>query len=207
MYHVSRIRRFVLSQNTITRRQLFGMIFGGATVGGVLAKSKKDTPTLLRPPGAQPESDFLAACIRCGQCVEACPYDSLKLATATQGTATAGTPYLVAREVPCHLCQNYGEMRCIPACPTQALQPLAEKSDVEMGVAVVNPNTCLAWNGVMCRACWHICPFPNTAIDFDLRGRPNVYPESCVGCGLCEFACPTKTTSITIIPSRTQEAE
>ena len=35
----------------------------------------------LRPPGALPDGRFEAACIRCGQCVQACPYDTLQLAT------------------------------------------------------------------------------------------------------------------------------
>ena len=33
----------------------------------------------LRPPGALGEADFLAACTRCGQCVAACPFDTLTL--------------------------------------------------------------------------------------------------------------------------------
>jgi len=35
---------------------------------------------ILRPPGALSEDDFLATCIKCGMCVEACPYDTLLLA-------------------------------------------------------------------------------------------------------------------------------
>ena len=31
------------------------------------------TRTLLRPPGALPEAEFLEVCYRCGNCVEACP--------------------------------------------------------------------------------------------------------------------------------------
>ncbi len=30
----------------------------------------------LRPPGAIPEDDFLAACIKCGQCVQVCPVEA-----------------------------------------------------------------------------------------------------------------------------------
>ncbi len=192
------------SRDTLNRRQFFSLIFGGAAVGGVLAAGKHTSPVLLRPPGAQAEADFLAACIRCGQCVEACPYDTLKLATAAEGAA-AGTPYLVARDIPCYLCQNYGEMRCIPACPTGALQPVAQKSEVRMGVAVIDENTCLAFNDVICRACWHACPFPDAAIELDLRGRVFVHPEACVGCGLCERACITEPSSIVIVPTGDKE--
>ncbi len=165
---------------------------------------KQASPVFLRPPGAQLEADFLAACIRCGQCVEACPYDTLKLATATEGVA-AGTPYLIARDIPCYLCQGHGDMLCIPACPTSALQPVAEKSDVRMGVAVIDEDTCLAYNGVICRACWHACPFPDEAIELDFRGRVFVHPKACVGCGLCERACITEPSSIVIIPTGDKE--
>ncbi|WP_198151046.1 4Fe-4S binding protein, partial [Hyphomicrobium sulfonivorans] len=35
--------------------------------------------------------DFLSACVRCGLCVRACPYDTLKLATLGD-PAALGTP-------------------------------------------------------------------------------------------------------------------
>jgi ferredoxin-type protein NapG len=186
--------------DTLSRRHFFGLVIGGGVVAGLVAGSKRISPPLLRPPGAQLEQDFLAACIRCGQCVEACPYDTLLLAGVTEG-ASLGTPYLVARENPCYLCQNYGEMRCIPACPSGALQPVAEKSDVRMGVAVIDQDKCLAWNGVVCRACWHACPFPDAAIELDLRGRAIIIEDACVGCGICVHACLTEPTSITIVPT------
>jgi ferredoxin len=44
-----------------------------------------------RPPGAIAEHDFLDACVRCGLCVRACPYDTLHLA-APGGPVPAGTP-------------------------------------------------------------------------------------------------------------------
>jgi len=179
-------------------------LVGGAAGWGGLSGLKGVSPILLRPPGAQPEEDFLAACIRCGQCVEACPYNTLKLAELAQGAAL-GTPYLVPRQIPCYLCQKYGEMRCIPACPTGALRPVAEKSQVRMGMAVINRDLCLAWNNVICRACWHACPFPDAAIELDLRGRPVVHPGACVGCGLCDYACLTEPSSITIAPAGPDE--
>ena len=59
----------------------------------------------LRPPGALAERDFAAACIKCGLCVAACPYDTLKLATLGEAVLS-GTPSFVPRDVPCYMCTD-----------------------------------------------------------------------------------------------------
>jgi MauM/NapG family ferredoxin protein len=186
----------------LTRRRFLttlALTLGGGVGGFWLRQDKARAPNLLRPPGALPENDFLAACIRCGLCVEACPYHTLKLADATHLTAL-GTPYLVARVVPCRLCQGYAELKCIAACPTGALRPVKTWREIRMGVAVINRDTCLAWQGTPCRACWHACPFPNEAIVLDERGRALVDETKCIGCGICENACVTEPSSIGVTP-------
>ncbi len=45
-----------------------------------LQKSAKAQGFVPRPPGALPPDQFETACSKCGLCVEACPYDTLKLA-------------------------------------------------------------------------------------------------------------------------------
>ena len=52
---------------------------GGLAWGGFIEESKS-APLILRPPGGLPEKEFLASCLKCGICVEACPYDALILA-------------------------------------------------------------------------------------------------------------------------------
>ena len=47
----------------------------GIILGLQQQQAKAKEGIALRPPGALPEKDFLAACTRCGQCVQACPYD------------------------------------------------------------------------------------------------------------------------------------
>jgi MauM/NapG family ferredoxin protein len=145
------------------------------------------------------EAEFLARCVRCQQCVAACPIDVLQVAPPSFGLSV-GTPYVVARDNPCNLCLGRDQMRCIPACPTGALRPLARRRDVKMGVARIDTSTCLPFVGVSCKACWHACPFAREAIGFDPLGRPHVIDEGCVGCGLCVRACLTETTSIHVVP-------
>lgn len=56
---------------------------GLAAVGvalGLQQQTARASGVRLRPPGAINENAFASACVRCGQCVQACPYDTLKLA-------------------------------------------------------------------------------------------------------------------------------
>ena len=54
----------------------------------------------LRPPGALQEKQFLAACIKCGQCVQVCPVEAIKLADLDEGFGV-GVPYIDARAQAC----------------------------------------------------------------------------------------------------------
>lgn len=53
-------------------------------------------------------------------------------------------------------------------------------------VAKIEPNSCLAWNGVICYNCFEACKF--RAIEYFGVFRPLVN-SSCVGCGECVVAC------------------
>ncbi len=71
---------------------------GLAAVGvalGLQQQTARASGVRLRPPGAINENAFASACVRCGQCVQACPYDTLKLATLASGLS-AGTPMVAA---------------------------------------------------------------------------------------------------------------
>ncbi len=54
----------------------------------------------LRPPGALDEKDFLSSCIKCGQCVQVCPVNAIKLADLIDGFGV-GVPYIDARAQAC----------------------------------------------------------------------------------------------------------
>lgn len=122
------------------------MIIGGTALAGLgaapLLRSQTD---LLRPPGALDEDLFLASCIKCGQCLQVCPPQVIKLANITQGFAV-GSPYITARAGGCILCAG---LPCVLACPTGSLNhDLSEGKDAQMGIAVISqPNTCLSIAG------------------------------------------------------------
>lgn len=141
------------------------------------------TTNRLRPPGAVPEEVFPAKCIRCGRCVEVCPYRSITMLDIRSGVH-AGTPLIEAENIPCYLC-----MKCVDVCPTGSLEKV-EQADTRMGRAVINKFHCTAWNNsIMCRTCYDKCPFQEQAIRLD-QLRPVVDDKSCTGCGICTNACP-----------------
>ena len=72
----------------------------------------------LRPPGALDESDFLASCIKCGQCVQVCPVEAIVLADLPDGYGV-GVPYIDARAQACDF--SCDAVQCVLACPTGAL--------------------------------------------------------------------------------------
>lgn len=150
----------------------------------------------LRPPGALPETDFLATCIRCGKCAQACPYRAITMASLLDGLAVMGTPVIRARRKPCYLC-----MKCPPVCPSGALRrSLKDREQVRMGTAVVSRETCLAWRETLCRSCFDDCPLIGEAIVMDDDLRPVVEDRKCVGCGICENVCPVENAAIAVRP-------
>lgn len=165
----------------------------------------------LPPPGALADvKQFHAACVRCGQCVQACPYNTLKLATFSEG-GTVGTPYFVAREIPCEMCED---VPCVKACPSGALDPKFEDIyTARMGLAVlIDQEECIAWQGLRCEICYNICPAMGEAITLEMEHNartgvhakwlPTVHSEHCTGCGKCEKACILDEAAIKILPTK-----
>jgi ferredoxin-type protein NapG len=199
-----------------SRRQfLIDMAKTACTVGlmgtglGLYAKQAKALPPLaIRPPGALPEADFQGACIRCGLCVRDCPYNILELAKPEHNVAT-GTPYFVARNLPCEMCED---IPCIKACPTGALDhQLTDINKSKMGLAVlIDHETCLNFLGLRCDVCYRVCPVIDKAITLEkvpnLRtGKhtmflPTVHSDHCTGCGKCEQACVLEEAAIKVFP-------
>ena len=104
----------------------------------------------LRPPGAiktpDDEQEFLAACIKCGQCVQVCPVEAIKLADLLDGAGN-GVPFIEPREQACDF--SCDGLQCVLACPTGALtHELDFPADARMGLARLDkPAACLAVQG------------------------------------------------------------
>ena len=195
-------------------------VAGGAGLlalgAGMYAKQASALPaTAIRPPGALPEPEFLAACVRCGLCVRDCPYDTLKLSDLGDPVAT-GTPYFHARQVPCEMCED---IPCVKACPTGALDhALTDITKARMGTAVlIDEENCLNFLGLRCDVCYRVCPVIDEAITLEKQSNPRsdrhamliptVHAEHCTGCGMCEKSCVLEEAAIKVLPTKIARGE
>ncbi|HED12606.1 MAG TPA: 4Fe-4S dicluster domain-containing protein [Gammaproteobacteria bacterium] len=166
-----------------------------ASAGAVYSRQR-----YLRPPGAVASDPFLARCIRCGQCAEVCPNESINYFGLGNGLAAMGTPYIIPREQACVLCMKCGEV-----CPTGALQSISRTREsilekVRMGRARVDESLCLSFQGNTCGVCARACPLGKVALQVGYLEQPHVQ-AGCVGCGLCERICIQMPQAIRIIPN------
>jgi ferredoxin-type protein NapG len=176
---------------------------------GLYQKPARALPAYaIRPPGALAEGKFQGACLRCGQCARACPYDILHLAELGEEVPT-GTPFFIARKDFCRMCED---MPCIKACPSGALnKSLPIIYEARMGLAVLlDHENCLNHLGLRCDVCYRACPLIDEAITLDVQVNrrsgvhtlfiPVVHSKKCTGCGKCEHACVLENAAIKVLP-------
>lgn len=181
--------------------------FGGGLLSGFLIDHTPYTPLrgkhqLIRPPGAIPETEFLRACIRCGECMKSCLTNTLQPCFWEGGFSGLWTPRMDLRLAPCE--QNCNA--CGKVCPTQAIRslPLEEKNHAKVGTALIWKERCLVWaQDKICLVCDEICPY-NAIVFRTFEGyrRPVVIASRCNGCGYCEQKCPVQGESaIVVVPN------
>jgi ferredoxin-type protein NapG len=207
------------------RRMLRSILLGagvfGAALSGYLpiAYAQKSR---LRPPGALSEKDFLSSCIKCGQCVQVCPVQAIKLADLVDGFGV-GAPYIDARAQACDF--SCDAVQCILACPTGSLtyhkpddmhvrpgakmagKPvlLAKEKDAEptlnlaerIGIArLTRPESCLAIQGKGFKGQARGAAFKGELRYMSVdRWKPIKvadHPYEAELCDLCVQACPIK---------------
>lgn len=185
---VSEAKRQANRRRFIRSALMAGGVVGLSLLGYVPVLEAKQKR--LRPPGALEERDFLASCIKCGQCVQVCPVQAIKLSDVQDGFGL-GVPHMDARKQACDF--SCDAVQCVLACPTGSLvysdqrapflkmrdgvklpdKPilLAKEKDADprleirerMGVArLARPDACLAVQGKA---------FQGVARDGDFKGR------------------------------------
>ncbi len=199
-------RRLAAEPMNLGRRQV--LLAGGAGLASVAVSratpsfsQNRANPSLIRPPGSRPEPEFLARCIKCGECMKVCTTNGLQPTLLEAGFEGIWSPILVPTK-------GYCEFKCTlcgQVCPSGAIQPLAQaaKAEWRIGTAMFDRGRCLPHaHATPCIVCEEVCPTPIKAIWFEevlVKGRdgrelklkqPHVDLKLCIGCGICEAKCP-----------------
>jgi MauM/NapG family ferredoxin protein len=188
----------------LTRRKLLltsALAFLSVPFFRISQARKRASEKLLRPPGSLPEKEFLARCVKCGECMKACPTNGLQPALTEAGPEGMWTPVLVPK---IGYCEYYCSL-CTQVCPTGAIKELTvpEKTTVKIGTAWIDKNRCLPYFlGRPCIVCEEHCPTSPKAIAFieyelkrpdgttAVQKAPVIDVKLCIGCGICENKCP-----------------
>lgn len=184
------------------------MVLGAATLeaqskkvdGGLAAiegKKKPERTVPLTPFGSQSVKDFYKKCTACQLCVSVCPNQVLRPSTDLE--------HLMQPEMSYE--KGYCRQECTDCsqiCPTGAILPIspAEKTQIHIGKASVNRSLCVVEaDGVSCGNCARHCPVgaimmvPLNPDDPDGLKIPAVDESLCIGCGACEYLCPSRPFS------------
>ena len=160
-------------------------------------KVQPERQTPLTPPGSLSFQNLSTRCTGCQLCVSECPNQVLRpsndLLHLMQPTMSYEKGY----------CRPECT-RCSDVCPAGAIKPLdeIEKSSIQIGHAVWIKKNCIPLtDGVSCGNCARHCPtgaiemVPSDPEDEESLMIPVVNENVCIGCGACEYVCPSRPFS------------
>lgn len=185
--------------------------------GGLAAVQEKKIPTRdvpLKPAGSISLKNFSSRCTACQLCVSECPNGVLR---PSDKLDTLMQPEMSFERGFCRPeCT-----RCSEVCPAGAIRSITkeQKTDIHIGFAVVVPDNCVAYShGEQCGNCARHCPagailmVPNKSSDNSSNQSieqssiqtlvPSVVTERCIGCGACEYLCPSRPFSAIFVQGR-----
>ena len=156
---------------------------------------KRQTP--LTPPGSLSFQNLSTRCTGCQLCISECPNQVLRpssdLMHLMQPTMSYEHGYCRPECI-----------RCSEVCPAGAIKLVdkPDKSSIQIGHAVwIKKNCVVLTDEVECGNCARHCPAgaiemvhldPN---DEDSPMVPAVNETACIGCGACEYVCPSRPFS------------
>lgn len=166
----------------------------GKKIDGGLAVIEDKKPvernTPLKPAGSVSFKHFSSHCTACQLCVSECPNGLLspssKLSNLMQPEMSFDRGYCRPE------CTS-----CSEVCPAGAIKKVtpAEKSAIHIGYAVWVRENCLMPKGESCAMCVQKCPSEAVRLVKDPSSGhmvPSVDENRCIGCGACEYFCPSR---------------
>ena len=168
--------------------------------GGLAEIEDKVAPerqTPLTPPGSLSFQHFAQRCTGCLLCVSECPNQVLRPSGDLMHLMLPVMSYERGHCRPeC--------TRCSEVCPAGAITPIdpEEKSSTQIGHAVWIKKNCIPLtDGVECGNCARHCP--TGAIEMVMLNEedeespmvPAINEQACIGCGACEYVCPSRPFS------------
>ncbi len=187
------------TQHSVGRRVLLAGAAGAVCGWAIVRREASAHQAPLRPPGAVDERQFTGLCIRCGNCIAACPERILFAGGSAHGWAGLLAPQV---RFDANYCRE-DCVRCTTACPSGAIRPVKKRDKVRalIGFPRVDMNVCILGEEGECTACARACPFEAIRYEFcetDYTTVPRIDPDRCPGCGACQLACPTEPKSIVV---------
>jgi len=172
-------------------------------VAGVPKEAKRKTA--VSPAGSLSHEHLNSTCTGCQLCIQKCPGKVLVPCTSEYNMAGILQPVMDFTkgfcDPECTLCSE--------VCPSGSITKISqsEKEDIQIGEAVLVKSICLNSSDEDhdCSACKDACPMSAIKMMEDYNapmvGEPGKmhyrrYPQIetilCIGCGKCEFTCPTR---------------
>ena len=168
--------------------------------GGLAEIEDKVAPerqTPLTPPGSLSFDHFAQHCTGCQLCVSDCPNQVLRPSSDLMHLMLPVMSYE-------HGYCRPECTRCSEVCPAGAIKLIdkEEKTSVQIGHAVFIKKNCVAiTDKVECGNCARHCP--SGAIEMVMLDEndeespmvPAINESACIGCGACEYVCPSRPFS------------
>ena len=168
--------------------------------GGLAELEDKVAParqTPLTPPGSLSFDHFAQHCTGCQLCVSECPNEVLRPSSDLMHLMLPVMSY------------EHGHCRpectrCSEVCPAGAIFKVDkdEKSSIQIGHAVWIKKNCVPiTDEVECGNCARHCPtgaiemVPLDENDEESPMVPAINEAACIGCGACEYVCPSRPFS------------